>query len=297
MLQNKNPPTGGFSRNFSYASVDRHSQQGGTVAERTRYTRAQKETLIEGKKCYVCDDLGLNHAGFEAYELREIHFDHYQQPHGNVGSAEGAAGSDVLPIHAAAGGARPEDPEFEESLKRNCHASRGNKFTSRGGYVQVLRARMAARFASYIDDVYENPSRKAGGRQYKLPAEWNGSKVAFLGKDYPVVSEERNGQVWNRFLTTLPPKLVFTDDTSQVRQATKKTVQKMVETFLIDGFPMFAPVNARIDRCGHVIIFDGNHRATSHTLAFGVEAAMPIMIWDIKTGDECALRDRVSTES
>lgn len=94
----------------------------------------------------------------------------------------------------------------------------------------------------------------------------------------------------------LPPKIVFTDDTSQVRQATKKTVQKMVETFLVDGFPMFAPVNARIDKCGHVVIFDGNHRATSHTLAFGTEEPMPVMIWDIRAGMECALRSHVSNE-
>lgn len=267
------------------------------VEQRKRYTTAEKEKLIAGRKCYVCEDLGLDHAGFDGYELREIHFDHYQQPHGNVGSIEGGPGSDVLPIHASSGGARPEDPAFEVALKRNCHASRGNKFDSRAAYVQVLKARMAARSASYIDDVYENPLRKTSGRQYKLPAVWKGNAVMFMGKEYPIVSEERKGQTWNRFLTTLPPKLVFTDDTSQVRQATKKTVQKMVDTFLIDGFPMFAPVNARIDKCGHVVIFDGNHRATSHTLAFGIDAPMPIMIWDIEPGEECALRNNASTEA
>lgn len=267
------------------------------VEQRKRYTRAEKEALIEGKSCYVCDDLGLDHAGFDGYELREIHFDHYQRPFGNVGSVEGESGSDVLPIHAASGGYRPEDPEFESALKRNCHASRGNKFDSRAGYVRVLRARMAARTADYIDDVYENVNRKSSNRKYNLPAEWKGKVASFIGKDYPVVSEERNGQVWNRFLTTLPPELVFTDDTSQVRPATKKTVQKMIDTFLLDGFPMFAPVNARIDKCGHVIIFDGNHRATSHTLAFGTDTPMPIMIWDIQPGDVCALRDQMSSEA
>ena len=47
---------------------------------------------------------------------------------------------------------------------------------------------------------------------------------------------------------------------------------------------MFAPVNARVDACGHVVIFDGNHRATAHALAFGVAELMPVMIWDIPPG-------------
>jgi len=151
---------------------------------------------------------------------------------------------------------------------------------------------MEARASSFVDEVFGNADRKPSERQYLLPVKWQGATALFMDKAYPVVSEARNGFVWNRFLATLRPDQVFTDDTSQVRPAARKTVAKMIHTFLVDGFPMFAPVNARIDSCGHVVIFDGNHRATSHALAFGVEEPMPVMIWDIEAGAECALQKR-----
>lgn len=261
---------------------------------RKRYTAKEKDEITKKSNCYVCDDLGLEHAGFDGYDRRDIHLDHYQTPHGNVG-ASNADG--VLPIHAAAGGSTADESDYETSTNRNCHRLRSNNYNSRAGYVQVLRARMQLRTVSFVDDVYGNIDRKPNSRKYNLPAKWSGTSVQFIGKTYPVISEVRASQSWNRFLTTLKPSQVFTDDTSQVRPGAKKTLNLMVRTFLVDGFPMFAPVNARIDKCGHVVIFDGNHRATSHALAFGVEEPMPVMIWDIQTGDECALRAHVSSSS
>lgn len=262
---------------------------------RKRYTSKEKEEIARRSKCYVCEDLGLDHAGFDGYDLRDIHLDHYQTPHGNVGGSKGTSG-EVLPIHAAAGGTTADDPEYETSSKRNCHRLRGNNFNSRAGFVQVLRARMQLRSVSFVDDVYENAQRRPSARKYKLPAKWNASTVEFRGKTYPVISEVRANESWRRFLTTLTPSDVFTDDTSQVRPGSKKTLNLMVRTFLVDNFPMFAPVNARIDACGHVVIFDGNHRATSHALAFGVGEPMPVMIWAIEPGDECALRPHVASQ-
>jgi hypothetical protein len=261
---------------------------------RKRYSRKEKEEIAASQKCYVCDDLGLDHAGFEGYDLKDVQFDHYQTPFGNVGGAAQGFESDVLPIHSATGGSRPEDVDYETSRQRNCHSSRSNSFNSRASYVQDLRARMAARFASYVDDVYENAERKVTDRQYKLSAVWSKDTARFVGKDYPTVSEARNGEVWRRFLTDLPASKLFTDNTSQVREATKKTLHLMIDTFLIEHFPTFAPINARIDKCGHVVIFDGNHRATSHALAFGTKSPMPVMIWGIDPGDKCALREPVT---
>lgn len=238
--------------------------------------------------------MGLEHAGFDGYDLKDIHLDHYQVPFGNVG---GEAKAEVLPIHAAAGGSIADDLDYEHSTRRNCHRLRGNGFSSRAAFVQVLRARMQARTASFVDDVYENGVRDSLHRRYKLPAKWDDHKAEFLGKAYTVITEERGGESWRRFLATLRPDQVFTDDTSQVRPAARKSLMKMLETFLIEGFPMFAPVNARIDKCGHVVLFDGNHRATAHALAFGVATPMPVMIWDIAPGERCALRAHAANTS
>lgn len=265
----------------------------GGAGIRTRYTAKEKEALIAGKNCYVCEDLHLDHAGFEGYDLKDIDLDHYQTPFSNVGGED----TDVLPIHAAAGGTVPDELEFEISTRRNCHRLRGNDFSSRAAFVQVLRARLQARTASFVDDVYENASRNPDDRKFALKAHWGDREVEFVGKTYGVVSENRNGESWRRFLVTLRPDQVFTDDTSQVRPAAKKSLMKMLHTFLVEGFPMFAPVNARIDRCGHVVIFDGNHRATAHALAFGTDTPMPVMIWDIATGDNCALRPHTSSRN
>jgi hypothetical protein len=258
---------------------------------RKRMTAKEKEILVSGTTCYVCEDLGLDHAGFEGYALKEIDLDHYQVAFGNVGSGA----TDVLPIHSATGGAIPDDIGFESSTSRNCHRLRGNNFSSRASYVDVLRARLQARTASFVDDVYENAERNSKDRKYNLAADWRASEAKFVGKVYPVISEERNGERWRRFLVTLRPDQVFTDNTSQVRPASKKSLMKMLYTFLVEGFPMFAPVNARIDKCGHVVLFDGNHRATAHALAYGVREPMPVMIWDIEPAAECALREHFET--
>ena len=157
--------------------------------------------------------------------------------------------------------------------------------------MQELRARLAARHAEFLDDVQDNAKRKPADTKYKLPVKWNKSAAEFQGKQYPVMTEERRGVTWRRFLTTLRPDQVFTDHTSQVRPATKKAMLKMIRTFLRDGFPMFSPVSARVDKCGHVVIFDGNHRGTAHAISFGTAEPMPVMIWDIEPGDACALVD------
>jgi hypothetical protein len=247
-----------------------------------------KTAILKAAKCYVCDDLGLDHAGFDGYNNRDVHFDHYQVPFGTVGKTS----EDTLPIHAAAGGSIPDDSDFETSTRRNCHRLRRNEYTSRGAYVAVLRARMEMRTVQYVDDVSQNRDRVPSEQKYELPVTWRDGKAVLIGKTYSVVAEERRGRRWRRFLTTLRADQIFTDDTSQVRPAAPKVLETMVRTFIADGFPMFAPVNARVDKCGHVVIFDGNHRATSFALAFGVKELMPVMVWDIEPDeDNCAIRD------
>lgn len=263
------------------------------MTQRRRVPKAEKEEIAKNGKCYLCSDLGLDHAGFHGYALRDIHLDHYQDPFSAVGAKEGAAGSDTLPLHAATGGLTPDDDGFESSNKRNCHRLKGNSFNSKSSYVKAMRARLEARHASFVDDVYENKERKASDNQFKLPVSWGNAQsdtARFRDKEYLVITEERTTERWRRFLVSLPGSKLFTDDTSQVRPATKKTINKMIETFLVEDFPTFAPINARIDKCGHVVIFDGNHRATAHSLAFGIESEMPVMIWDIEPGQGCALR-------
>ena len=256
---------------------------------RKRYTAKVKEVAMVDTKCYVCEDLGLDHAGFDGYEPKDAHFDHYQIPFSSLGGSE----TDTLLIHAAAGGTIADDEDFETSKRRNCHRMRGNEHSSRAGFVQVVKARLEVRTVSYIDDVSGNVQRDASSRQYLLPVKWSETDAEFIGKNYPLVVEERLGHTWRRFMATVRADQVFTDDTSQVRPASRKSLLKMVLTFLEHGFPMFAPVNARVDKCGHIVIFDGNHRATADALAFGVTNMMPIMIWDIESDDSCALRSDV----
>jgi hypothetical protein len=257
------------------------------VAARKPVNAQEKKKVMASGKCYVCADLGVDHAGFDGYDAKDVHFDHYQIPF----SSPGGAGTDVLPIHGAPGGSIVDDDDFETSTSRNCHRLRRNEFTTRADYVQELRARLAARHAEYLDDVHDNAKRNAGNAKYKFPVMWAGSTAEFQGKHYPVITEERRGVTWRRFLTTLRPDQVFTDHTSQVRPATKKAMMKMIRTFLRDGFPMFSAVSARVDKCGHVVIFDGNHRGTAYAISFGTSEPMPVMIWDIEPGDECALVD------
>lgn len=267
------------------------------MAVRKRLSAKEKQEIMSNESCYVCLDLGVDHAGFDGYESKEVHMDHYQTPFGSVGGQ----GTDVLPIHAAPGGTIVDDADFETSTRRNCHRLRGDDFTSRAEYVQVLRARLEARTASYVDDVYGNPQRDASQRKYVLRAKWADSQAEFVGKPYSVITETRAGTTWRRFLTSLRPDQCFTDHVSQVRPANKKALMKMIYTFLVEGFPMFAPINARIDKCGHVVIFDGNHRGTAHAISFGTDKPMPVMIWDVEPGEACALADpsapRANTES
>lgn len=264
------------------------------MADRKRFTAREKEELRTSGSCYLCEALNLPHAGFDGYDAREIHMDHYQVPHGNVGSDPNAG---QLAIHGAAGGLKPEDVGFEVETRRNCHAARGNRYKSKENFIRACRARMEARDAHFIDDVYENATRDLANGKYKLPISWHAHTATFMREQFKVITENRNGESWQRFLTTLRPDQLFTDATAQVRSAEKKAIHKMVDTFIEEGFPMFAPVNARVDKCGHVVIFDGNHRATSHTLAFGVEAPLPVMIWNIDSKGGCALRANLSSPS
>src|SRR5262245_32428782 len=101
-------------------------------------TKAEKEEVAANGECYVCADLGLDHAGFDGYDLKDIHFDHFQDPFGSVGGGDGTAGSETLPIHGVPGGHTPDDPEYEQSTTRNCHRLRGDDFRSRASYVQVM---------------------------------------------------------------------------------------------------------------------------------------------------------------
>jgi hypothetical protein len=256
------------------------------MSTRPRVTAAEKEKVMAGGVCYVCSDLSLPHAGFEGYDKRHVHLDHYLAP---FSTAAGKT-APTLPIHAAPNGATPDQVGFESASVRNCHKGKSDDFSSRNEFVQYVRAVMASRGAGYVDDIYGNGDRDPSDSQFSLPVAWSAGTATFRGSDYPVVREVRpSGFEWSRFLTALEPGLLFTDRTSQVRPAKKKALHTMMRTFLIDAFPMFAPVNARVDGCGHVVIFDGNHRATAFALAFGLDEPMPIMIWQIADEGVCAL--------
>jgi hypothetical protein len=257
---------------------------------RRRIPAKEKEEIASSQNCYVCEGLDLDHAGFDGYDMKDIDFDHYQTPFGNVGSG----GTEVLPIHGFTSGSTPDDPDFEIATQRDCHKLRGNNYNSRAAYVRAMRARMAIRTVNYVDDVYENSQRDEKDRRYILPVKWDDAEAEFVGKKYPLAIETRGTKVWRRFLTTLRPELLFTDQTSQVRQAAKKTLHKMVHTYMVDGFPTLAPVNARIDKCGHVVIYDGNHRATAHALAFGLKEPVPVQIWDIASDANCVVRSSLT---
>lgn len=262
------------------------------TAVRKRVTAKEKAETMANEMCYVCVDLKLNHAGFAGYASNEVAYDHYQAPFSAVGSPS----AEVLPIHSASGGSTPDDDDYETSKRRNCHSLRKNDFSSRAGYVQVLRARMQLRTVRYIDDVGTNPGRDGTKNEYKLPATWGATEADFYGKKYDIITEIRDSLTWRRFLTTLPASKLFTDDISQVRPGTHKTLSKMVHTYIADQFPTFAPINARIDPCGHVVIFDGNHRGTSDALSFGVDAMIPVMVWEVQPGIACAIRGAASEE-
>ena len=259
---------------------------------RKRVTAKEKAETMATEKCYVCTDLKLNHAGFEGYAGNEVAYDHFQAPFSAVGSPS----AEVLPIHNASGGSTPDDEDYETSKRRNCHSLRKNDFNSRAGYVQVLRARMQSRTVRYIDDVGSNPARDGAKKEFKLPVTWGSTEADFYGKKYDIVTEVRDSLTWRRFLTTLPASKMFTDDISQVRPGTHKTLAKMVHTYIADQFPTFAPVNARIDPCGHVVLFDGNHRGTSDALSFGVDALIPVMVWEVQPGTACAIRGAATEE-
>jgi hypothetical protein len=245
----------------------------------------EKQQILDTGKCYVCEDLELEHAGFAGYEGRDVAQDHYQIPFGNVGGS-----GETLSIHAAAGGSTPDDDDFEVSTRRNCHRLRRNDHNSRKGYVKFLQARMQARQVEFLDDVLGNVGRDPGARKYQLQVRWADREAEFVGKKYPVVLHERSGKKWRRFMVALPANLLFTDDTAQARPANRKKIIPLILTFLGEGYPVYAPVNARVDKCGHIVLFDGNHRATANAIAFGVDDLLPVLIWDIEPGDVCALR-------
>ncbi len=244
---------------------------------------------MEAGKCYVCEGLGLD-ASFAGYALEDVDYDHYLAPFGSVGGSTGASADQTLLIHAVTGADTPDDPGFESSTRRNCHSIRRADFQTPGDYIQVLRSRLGARDADFVDHVYDNAFRDPEEVQFKLPVDWRAGDAGFMGKSHHVVTEMRRATAWSRFFTSIRPGLLFTDHTSQVRRAKKDSVHKMLHTYLVDGFPTLAPVNARIDSCGHVVIFDGNHRATAFALAFGLDKPLPIMIWNIDADSVCAAK-------
>lgn len=258
------------------------------MATRPKMTKQEKLERMASDKCYVCEALALDHAGFDGYEAADVDRDHYKRPFASVGGDDEQNADETKLIHSVTGGTTPDDHDFESSTQRNCHVLKRDDFAAPADYVQVVRGHLEARNADYVDDVYENKDRDPSKPEYSLPVTWEGRSARFMGKTYPTVTEVRRGKEWTRFLAQIRPGLVFTDRESQVRPAKKDTVQRMLRTYLSDGFPTLAAVNARIDRCGHVVIFDGNHRATAFAIAFGLDEPMPIMIWKIEDTEGCA---------
>lgn len=256
---------------------------------RPRMKKADKEAIAANSKCYVCADLDLKYPGFEGYELREIQMDHYGKPFATTAGSTGAAAANVLPIHAAAGGATPDSTDFENSQRRNCHRAKHVGLDSRQATSDWMRALLEARDATFVHEVGANAKRALGSASLKASVSWDGVTACFRGAEYPVVTEHRRGsEDWSRFLVALDAATLFTDFSAQVREAKPKVVKAMLRTFMLDDYPLFAPVNARVDSCGHVVVFDGNHRATSYALAFGLDAKMPVLIWNINATSECA---------
>lgn len=255
---------------------------------------SEKDQIRKNQKCYVCDQLGLPNAGFEGYSDRDIHLDHFLTPFASVGEKDK---EEVLPIHGTAKGDTCDDENYDTSKSRNCHRHRSDKFRSAIDYVTYVRARRGAREASYIDDVFENEGRSLADKGIIFNVKWEPHSAVWMGKEYPLVTTTHSGETWRRFLISAPSRYLFTDHESQVRPAAPKAIHSMIRTFVVDGYPMFAPVNVRRDKCGHLVVFDGNHRLTSHALVFGVSAEVPVLIWDIEPTDQCAVAPETLTDA
>ncbi|MEB3204633.1 MAG: hypothetical protein VKP57_08025 [Candidatus Sericytochromatia bacterium] len=254
---------------------------------RKRLNRAEKARAMKEGFCYVCDGLGLDHKGFDGYEPQYAHLDHYAIPFSSIG---GSSGGTAL-IHAHPDGKTPDDEGFEKATTRNCHGIKSNKHNSMSGYINYVKARMGAREVEFIEDIPDLKGRDPSSCIMTWRWNFSGAPSASLRhKEYPIVEEKRGGVSWSRFLCGAEARVLFTDRESQVRPAEKKSLIKIIDTFLIDDFPVFNPINVRIDKCGHLVIFDGNHRATAAALSFGVNITLPIMVWNIEADqDTCAI--------
>lgn len=257
---------------------------------RVRLTpQRRQEILDKHKDCYLCKALGLPESDFQGYESSQIQIDHVR-PRGRTGGSENDFDpSNYRPLHAHPDGLTPEDEGFETAHLRNCHKGKGAAYRDQNEFVRAVRAKMAMRTIRFIDEIGDNLDRDPSASNYVFEVAWSATEAAFRGRQYPLSVQRRTELDWIGFEVDLPISWIFTDHASQVRPAKQKELKKLVDAFIQDDFPVMNSVHARVDRCGHIVVFDGNHRGCAAGIAYGVAQTIPVKIWKIESSLGCAL--------
>jgi hypothetical protein len=238
-------------------------------------TAAEKKTLREKHPfCYVCQPLGLAHAGFDGYADSQIQYDHgFAQ--GLVGGAQADLLANQRPIHAAAGQPGPSHRDYETSMLRNCHAGKSNEYTGPewADRVSIDRRSMRVRFA---DDLIKRSPRA------KSSVVWDEATAtaSFMGSTYPVMVQSVGSDHtrWRSFSTLVPPSLLWTDVEVQPRPANQKRLADFA--WHLKEHPLLSPILARWSpEQGKILVFDGNHRLSAYVLARG-DVPIPVTIFE-----------------
>lgn len=244
-------------------------------------SKKQKEALLaKWPECYVCKGLDLPDSSFAGYSLagKDIEFDHWQAA-SLVGDDQGALLQNLRPIHAASEAPSPEDPEWAQSSRRNCHKGKGNKYD---GQQWVTVAKIIHRLQSirFIEDLIpDRPFDKEPDR-FTVDIDFSKDEVQFQKQVLPVQSQRVAGKDWRYISTTVSAHLLWTDHGAQPRKANTKRLREVAEDLLVH--PLLTPVVCRVGEDGRILVSDGNHRLCGFYLVRPNDK-IPVTIWDIPT--------------
>lgn len=257
---------------------------------RIRITPQRRQEILDlHKECYLCKALGLPGADFEGYTNAHIQIDHVR-PRGRTGGSENDFDpANYQPLHAHPQGLTPEEDGFESAAQRNCHKGKGAAYRDLNEFVRAARAKLAMRSIRFIEEVGSNVDREVTDKALMFNVEWLGADAVFRGRTYPLSLQRRNRMEWIGFEVDVPIEWLFTDHASQVRPAKQKELKKLVDAFIQDDFPVMNSVHARVDSCGHIAVFDGNHRGCAAGIAYGPAQTIPVKIWKIQSSGACAV--------
>lgn len=226
--------------------------------------------------CYVCEELQLEHAGFEGYDDRQVQFDHgFAQ--GLVGAAQADLLANLRPIHAAAGAATMADADWETAVLRNCHAGKSDVYTG-PQWVERVRVQRLAMKTRYSDDLFEG--ERGAGSLSSIKWSESDDTADFMGRAYPVMIQKvgTEAQPWRSFSTLVPPKMLWTDQEVQPREANTKRLADFA--WHLKSNPLLSPILARWSPGQRkILVFDGNHRLSAYIMARG-DAPVPVTIFD-----------------